>query len=129
MAILDSWAIMRLLEGTEPAASRVQAQIDAGDAIMSWINLGEVSYVLTRSVGAVAAESTVSDLEKVVDARLPDRATVLDAAAIKARYPMSYADSFAAATASRLAMPLWTGDPELLVIDATWTTYNPGTTN
>lgn len=125
--VLDSWAIMRLLEGAEPAASRVQAHIDAGDAVMSWINLGEIFYVLARSAGGAAAESTVKDIEQVVDLQLPDRSTVLDAAAIKAKYPMSYADAFAAATARRCSAPLWTGDPELLVPGATWTTYNPGT--
>lgn len=124
--VLDSWAIMRLLEGAEPTASRVQAHIDAGDAVMSWINLGEVFYVLTRVVGKASAESTVNDIEKVVEVQLPDRPTVLDAAVIKAKYPMSYADAFAAATAQRCSAPLWTGDPELLVAGATWSTYNPG---
>lgn len=124
--VLDSWAIMRLLEGAEPAASRVQAHINAGDAVMSWINLGEIFYVLARSVGNAAAASTISDIEHVVEVQLPDRPTVLDAAAIKAKYPMSYADAFAAATAQRYSAPLWTGDPELLVSDATWATYNPG---
>ncbi len=42
--VLDSCAVLRLLEGTEPAASRVQVELD-GDASpgMSWINVGEVS--------------------------------------------------------------------------------------
>ena len=127
--VLDSWAIMRLLEGAEPAASRVQAEIDAGQAVMNWINLGEIFYVLTRSVGLAAAQSTINDIEDVVDVRLPDRATVIDAATIKAAHPMSYADAFAAATATRFGAPLWTGDPELLVAGAAWTTFNPGDAN
>lgn len=127
--VLDSWAIMRLLEGAEPSASRVQARIDAGEAVMSWINLGEVFYVLTRSVGHAAARSTVSDIEKLVDVQLPDRAAVISAATIKAAHPMSYADAFAAATAMKCAAPLWTGDPELLIEDAAWTTFNPGDAN
>ncbi|MEO7146700.1 MAG: PIN domain-containing protein [Terrimesophilobacter sp.] len=127
--VLDSWAIMRLLEGAEPAASRVQAEIDAGQTVMSWINLGEIFYVLARSVGLAAAQSTVTDIENVVDVRLPDRKTMIDAATIKALHPMSYADAFAAATAARLRAPLWTGDPELLVAGAVWTTFNPGDAN
>ncbi|MBB5632979.1 putative nucleic acid-binding protein [Cryobacterium mesophilum] len=123
--VLDSWAIMRLLEGAEPAASRVQEQLDSGTATMSWINLGEVLYVLIRSVGSDAANATVNDLEKQLDATLPDRATILEAAAIKARYRMSYADAFAAATAVRLEFPLWTGDPELTLAEVPWTTVNP----
>ena len=35
------------------------------------------------------------------------------AATIKARYPISYADAFAVATAIRHDAPLVTGDPEL----------------
>ncbi|MFU8839834.1 MAG: hypothetical protein ACNA8R_03830 [Nitriliruptoraceae bacterium] len=39
--ILDSWAALRLLEGTEPAASRLQAELE-GDSrpVMGWIDLG-----------------------------------------------------------------------------------------
>jgi predicted nucleic acid-binding protein len=123
--VLDSWAVMRLLEGVEPAASRVQEQLDSGTATMSWINLGEVLYVLIRSVGPDAARATVDDLERLLDMRLPDRAAVVEAAAIKAQHRMSYADAFAAATAVRLGLPLWTGDPELTVTEAPWTTVNP----
>ena len=124
--VLDSWAVMRLLEGTEPTASRVQEQLDAGTATMSWINLGEILYVLTRAAGPDAARATVDDLERVLDARIPDRATILEAAAIKANHRMSYAAAFAAATAIGLTLPLWTGDPELMIADAPWTVVNPG---
>lgn len=123
--VLDSWAIMRLLENAEPAATRVREQINSGDCVMSWINLGEVYYVLHRAVGEREARSTVSDVETLVDPRLPDRELVLAAGRIKARYPMAYADSFAAATAVRFDATLWTGDPELLVADAEWRTYTP----
>jgi predicted nucleic acid-binding protein len=126
--VLDSWAIMRLLEGAEPAASRVQKQIDSGDAVMSWINLGEILYVLSRSEGADAASTTVRDIENSVTAVLPDRALVLEAARIKANHAMPYADAFAAATAIRYAAPLWTGDPELLIAGAEWNAYNPSGT-
>lgn len=123
--VLDSWAIMRLLDGAEPAASRVQSAIDTGEAVMCWINLGEVAYVLRRARGAEVAEQTVRDIEHVVRAVFPDRTTIMDAAAIKASYQMSYADAFAAATALQLGAPLWTGDPELLVREAPWNTFDP----
>jgi predicted nucleic acid-binding protein len=105
----------------------VQEQLDAGTATMSWINLGEILYVLTRAAGPDAARATVDDLVRILDARIPDRATILEAAAIKANHRMSYADAFAAATAIRLALPLWTGDPELMIADAPWTAVNPST--
>lgn len=125
MVVLDSWAIMRLLEGSQPAADRVQQQLDEGNAVMSWVNLGEVFYVLRRVVGESSAMDTVRDIESVVNLILPDRATVLDAARIKSEHRMAYADSFAAATAVRQKAPLWTGDPELLVSDAPWRPFDP----
>ena len=123
--VLDSWAIMRLLDGAEPAASRVQAVIDSGEAAMSWINLGEVLYILRRSVGVESAERTVRDVEGVVRVSLPDRSLVMDAAAIKSNFAMSYADAFAAATAVQLDAALWTGDPELLIAGAPWHPFVP----
>ena len=116
---------MRLLEGTQPTASRVQDAIDSGHAVMSWINLGEVAYVVSRAFGADAMERTVRDLESAVRVVLPDRALVLDAAAIKAEHAMSYADAYAAATAVRFGAELWTGDPELLVEGAPWHPADP----
>jgi ribonuclease VapC len=123
--VLDSWAIMRLLDGAEPVASRVEAVMDSGEAVMSWLNLGEVYYVLRRAEGEDAAARTVADIETRVHTVLPDRNLVLDAARIKADYPMSYADAFAAATAVRLSVQLWTGDPELLLVDAPWRPHDP----
>jgi len=38
---LDSWAILRWLEGEEPAAARVEASLE-NRPVMSWINPGEV---------------------------------------------------------------------------------------
>ncbi len=123
--VLDSWSIMRLLEGAEPAASRIEAALDSGDAVMSWLNLGEVYYVLRRAMGEDAAARTVRDIEARVRAILPDRAIVVEAARIKADHRMSYADAFAAATAIQFSAPLWTGDPELLVAGAPWQSVDP----
>lgn len=118
--VLDSWAVLRYLEDAEPAAQAVAELLGGDKPLMSWINLGEVHYVLRRSHGADAAAETVRDLRQVVDARLPDEHLVLDAARIKADHPMAYADAFAAALARARDATLWTGDPELLVEDAGW---------
>jgi predicted nucleic acid-binding protein len=118
--VLDSWAVLRFLENAEPSAGLVAELLDADLPLMSWINLGEVYYVLRRSEGDVAATTTVRDLRDVVDVRLPDERAVLDAARIKADHPMAYADAFGAALAVTERATLWTGDPELLVGDAAW---------
>lgn len=119
--VLDSWAVLRLLEGAEPAASRVQTELDSGVApVMSWINLGEVFYVVRRLHGGDAAASVVRDLRPQLDLDLPDAERVLEAATIKADHAMAYADAFAAATALAHQAPLLTGDPELLLPSAAW---------
>ena len=88
--------------------------------LMSWINLGEVHYVLRRLHGEDAATETVRDLRDVIDARLPDERLVVDAARIKADQPMAYADAFAVALTVASDATLWTGDPELLVDGSPW---------
>jgi len=115
---LDSWAVLRWLEGAEPAAARVEAAID--DAAMSWINVGEIFYVVWRASGEDVARDIVADLRAIVrlDEATPER--VLAAARIKAEFPMALGDAFAAATASALDAPLLTGDPELIGRGGPW---------
>ncbi len=120
---LDSWAVLRWLEGEEPAASRVETAL-ANRAVMSWINLGEVAYVIERSAGAEEARTVVRELRRKLTLDLPTEERVLQAAALKARYPMAYADAFAVATAIGHDAPLLTGDPEILDGDPEWSTVD-----
>ena len=118
--VLDSWAVLRFLENSEPAASLVADLLDGERPLMSWINLGEVHYVIRRSSGEDNAIETVRDLRDVIDVRLPDERMVLEAARIKSDHPMAYADAFGAALAVSESATLWTGDPELLVDGSPW---------
>ena len=118
--VLDSWAVLRYLENAEPAASLVADLLDEDRPLMSWINLGEVHYVLRRAHGEDDAIETVRDLRDVIDVRLPDERLVLDAARLKADHPMAYADAFGAALAAAQDATLWTGDPELLPDGSPW---------
>jgi predicted nucleic acid-binding protein len=110
---LDSWAVLRFLEGAPPAARRVRQVMRLGRPIMSWINLGEVYYTVYRAAGASEAESTLALLRPLLslDAATPER--VLEAARIKAVHPLAYGDAFAIATAAAHAAVLLTGDPEI----------------
>jgi len=117
---LDSWAVLRLLEGSEPAASRVQDLLDDQQPVMSWINLGEVYSIVSRDQGRAEGEQVLRDLRPHLRLDLPTEQRVLEAARIKAEYPMAYADAFAAATALAHDATLWTGDPELLLEEAPW---------
>jgi predicted nucleic acid-binding protein len=118
---LDSWAVLRWLEGEEPAAGRVETAL-VNRPVMSWINLGEVSYIVERKVGAKRARGVVSALRRLLTLDLPSEARVLEAAHLKARHSMAYPDAFAVATAIAHAATLLTGDPEILRGDPMWPT-------
>jgi len=113
--------VLRWLEGVEPAASRVDdALVDR--PVMSWINLGEVAYIVERSAGRQHADLVVRDLRPQLTLDLPSAVRVLEAARIKAVCPMASADAFAVATALAHRATLLTGDPEILGGDAGWPT-------
>jgi predicted nucleic acid-binding protein len=118
--VLDSWAVLRYLEDAAPAAEQVSDLLASQRPRMSWINLGEVFYVIRRLHDDQQATDTVRDLRDVLDAELPDANRVVEAARIKAEHPLAYADAFAAATAIAAKAELWTGDPELLVAGSSW---------
>jgi predicted nucleic acid-binding protein len=116
---LDSWAVLRWLEGSEPAAARVD-EVLQDRPVMSWVNVGEVFYIVHRSAGPERATRVVEHLRARIflDEATPRR--VLDAAAIKAVHPMAYADAFALATAQAHGAVLLTGDPEILGAGGDW---------
>lgn len=116
--VLDSWAVLSLLQGG-PGATEVEDRLRTRP-VMSWINLGEVLYVLTRRRGRAEAEETVRDLQRTLAAELPVETVIRGAAAVKAAHRMAYADAFAAATAIAHDGELWTGDPELIIPGAPW---------
>jgi predicted nucleic acid-binding protein len=110
---LDSWAVLRFLEGASMAARRVRQVLRSGRPVMSWVNLGEVYYTIHRTAGVVEAESTLALLRPILalDSATPER--VLAAARIKAVHPLAYGDAFAIATAAAHKAVLLTGDPEI----------------
>ena len=118
--VLDSWAIVGYLEDAGPAASAVADLLASERPVVSWINLGEVFYVVRRAAGEDAAIGTLRDLQDVTTPDTPNPSLIIDAARLKSDHPMAYADAFAAATAIARGATLWTGDPELLLDGAPW---------
>ena len=116
---LDSWAILRWLDGDEPAAALVEAAMPSRP-VMSWINLGEVAYIVERRAGVARAHRVVRELRPRLTLDLPSEARVLEAAHLKAGYAMAYADAFAVATAIAHGATLLTGNPEILDGDPAW---------
>lgn len=113
---LDSWAVLRWLNGVEPAFGRVEAVL-AERPVMSWINLGEVYYVMWRAEGPDTADEVVTALRAGLDLDAPTPERTLAAALVKAEHPMAYADAFAVATAAAHQASLFTGDPEIIDAD------------
>ena len=119
-ACVDSWAILWLMEGSGRAQQRLAQRIQQNRPVMSWMNAGEVFYVVRRAHGEAEAQRVLRDLRGTVDLdeATPDR--VLAAARIKSDHRVAFADAFAAATAMAHDAVLLTGDPELLIADAPW---------
>ena len=110
---LDSWAVLRFLEGSTAAARRVRQVLRQGRPLMSWINLGEVYYTVHRAAGAAEAEAVVAQLRPALTLDAATAERVMAAARIKAAHPLAYGDAFAVATAAAHHATLLTGDPEL----------------
>jgi ribonuclease VapC len=114
---LDSYAVLALLAG-ERGRDRVREILDeaaAGDmkVSMTWVNAGEVAYVVERRWGKGRVYQVLGALEATaVEMKDVGRELALAAAEIKAGHALAYADAFAAALAKREGAVLVTGDPE-----------------
>jgi predicted nucleic acid-binding protein len=121
--VLDSWAILEWMSGRQPATEAVEkllAEAEAGTTrlLMSAINVGEVYYFLRKHHREDLAEAwRESSRTLPVTVEAPTADEIWDAALLKGRYPIAYADAFAAAMALKYRCPLVTGDPELRVIE------------
>lgn len=117
MIVLDAWAIVAHLKG-EPAAPRIEDAWAKGGAAACSVNLGEILYLESRRRDERSARRTIEAVRRELAVIDPDWPLVVAAAGIKAGGGLSYADAFCVATAQRLGAPLWTGDPEILALDA-----------
>lgn len=120
--VLDAWALLAWLEG-QSARSAVDALLERSargeiELYLNMINAGEVYYHLARRHGVATAEEFLEDLDSSLPIKtlIPSRALIVKAAQLKSKYPISYADGFAAATAADLSAALVTGDPDLRTV-------------
>ena len=118
---LDAFAILAWLQN-ESGADEVEEYLvraaEEGDfsCYLSTINLGEIFYRLIRVKGIEDAENFWEDVRTgAIPVQLVEatRNRIREAARIKGKYPVAYADAFAAQTARETGVPLVTGDPEL----------------
>jgi predicted nucleic acid-binding protein len=116
--VVDAWALLAWVRDEQPAANHVRGclqQADEGNLqlFMSWINAGEVYYMLARKHDAKTAEEFLTRLPSLpIRLVLPEEEDIIAAAKLKSAYRLSYADAFAAALALKETAALITGDPE-----------------
>ncbi len=118
----DSWAILALLQN-EPSAPRVRSLITeahASDASrwITTVNLGEVWYTLARRCSQPEADVSLREvLDLGFQVQDIDWRLARQAANFKSRFPIAYADCFAAALAKLRDSELVTGDPEFKCLE------------
>ena len=115
--VFDSYAMIAFFED-EPGADRVANVLaelfnEKAKGYMTVINWGEIYYNAMRVQGVEDAEEAIAQVRKypiqLVEA---DLSLTYEAAKLKGRYRIAYADCFAAALSARLKAPVITGDPE-----------------
>lgn len=115
--VLDSYALIAHLED-EAGGEQVRKILRAAKAgktklYLSVINLGELYYNTFRERGREKADEVVFITEQlpitIVNA---DMTITLEAARLKGKHPVAYADCFAAALGVQKKAKVVTGDPE-----------------
>ena len=130
--LLDSHALLAYLN-EEPGFEMVRNLLDMAQnaghlVLMNEINVGETYYILFRERGPKKSEYFLDTiLNSLPIATVPNSFQhVIEAARIKAEYPLSFADCFAVATAYREGASVITGDPEFKkvehLVDIDWIT-------
>ncbi|HDO35349.1 MAG TPA: type II toxin-antitoxin system VapC family toxin [Nitrospirae bacterium] len=113
--LLDSFALLAYLK-QEHSYEKVKNLLSSSKTslLMNDINIGETFYILARERGLEKAEYFLS----VILPSLPitnlgnTMQEVILASKNKARYPISFADCFAVATAIKERATIITGDPD-----------------
>jgi len=114
-SLIDSFALLAYLK-QESNYQKVEDLLSSKETqlLMNDINIGETFYILARERGLDQAEYFINailpnlPITKIGNT-FPE---VIEAAKIKAQYPISYADCFVVATAIREKASIITGDPD-----------------
>lgn len=119
--VLDTWAVLAYLQ-EEPSGRKVAeiialAHEDQTPLLMSVLNAGKVWYIMARKTSDSEADQSISDLRELgiefVDC---DWKLTREAAALKSKHRISYADAHAATLAKLRKAELVTGDKEFAAL-------------
>lgn len=121
--VLDSYALIGYLEN-ENFADRIerllkQARKGTASLYLHALHLGEVYYITLREQGTYLADLAYSRIKAFPLTFIDhiDEELLITAATLKANFPISYADAFAAALAKIKNCTLLSGDPELRLLE------------
>jgi predicted nucleic acid-binding protein len=119
--IFDAYAVLCWMQG-EDGSLYIEKLLERAESksveiLISAINIGEVYYILKKSRKGDKADSFLLDARgggfpwQIMPAT---NGRVWEAAALKSRHRVSYADAFALALAIEFNAPLVTRDPEIV---------------
>jgi predicted nucleic acid-binding protein len=121
--VLDSFAVIAFLRDEE-GADKIEgilkeAERGKNKLYMHVINLGEVYYNVLKEEGENLANSVWAKVKNYPVEFIDDLTDgfMLSAARIKGKYPLSYADAFAAAVSIEKGALLITGDPDFKLLE------------
>lgn len=115
--VFDSYALIALFrkERGFEFVLELLVQISKGETMgsMSVINVGEIYYMISRKSNSENADQAIKVvLQFPITIISADFDLTMEAAKLKSRFKLSYADAFAAAITISQKATLITGDPE-----------------
>ncbi|MGZ4816613.1 MAG: PIN domain-containing protein [Terriglobales bacterium] len=119
--VLDASAILRYIDN-EPGAAEVEKLLKkarVGDAVllMSAVNWGEVLFVVLKAHGVDAMNKFESRLQSLpIQVLAVDHVSAKEAAEIRFRFKVPYADAFAGAVARQNEATIVTADHDFTLV-------------
>ena len=122
--VVDSYSLIAYFEGEAGAATMVEVFKSARDSgrplLLSVVNWGEVYYITLREAGLERAEQVSDTISALpIEIVAADLQLTKEAARLKSRGGIAYADCFAAALAMTRKSELVTGDTEFKQVEGT----------
>ncbi len=118
--LLDTYALLVYLK-KEDKYEKVKTLLSSASVVlmMNEINIGEIFYILARERGIEKADYFINTILPNLPITHEGNTfqDVLEAARIKAQYPVSYADCFAIQTAMKEGASVVTGDPDFKKVE------------
>lgn len=120
--VLDSYSLLAYIEGEAGAETMIEifrvARDSGRNLFLSVVNWGEVYYITMREAGRERADEVAHLISTLPIQIVPaDLDLTRQAAALKAKPRMSYADCFASALAKSRKAELVTGDRDFRQVE------------